>query len=91
MSIQFDKLTVKAQQAVQRAQQLAGDHGHQQLAALHLLTALLEEEQGIIRPVLQKIGASPDQLRDTARQDLDRLPRVSGGGPQVGLGQDNKI
>ena len=89
MSIRFDKLTVKAQEAVQRSQQLAEDHGQQQMTALHLLMALLDEEQGMIRPILQKIGASPDQLRYTTRQDLEHLPRVSGaGGPQVGLGQE---
>ena len=45
MSIRFDKLTVKAQEAVQRAQQLAEDRSHQQLLAVHLLRALLNEQQ----------------------------------------------
>ena len=89
MSIRFDKLTVKAQEAVQRAQQLAEDKGHSQLTSLHLLKALLDEEQGVVRPIVQKIGASPDQLRATTVQDLNRLPKVSGGGGmQVGLGQE---
>ena len=89
MSIRFDKLTVKAQEAVQRAQKLAEDKGHSQLTSLHLLKALLDEEQGVVRPIVQKIGASPDQLRATTVQDLNRLPKVSGGGGmQVGLGQE---
>jgi ATP-dependent Clp protease ATP-binding subunit ClpB len=89
MSIRFDKLTVKAQEAVQRAQQLAEDKGHQQLAALHLLKSLLDEEQGVVRPIVQKIGSSPDQLRGAADEALNRLPKVSGGGGmQVGLGQE---
>ena len=89
MSIRFEKLTVKAQEAVQRAQKLAEDKGHSQLTSLHLLKALLDEEQGVVRPIVQKIGASPDQLRATTVQDLNRLPKVSGGGGmQVGLGQE---
>ena len=89
MSIRFDKLTVKAQEAVQRAQQLAEDKGHQQLSALHLLKALLDEEQGVVRPIVQKIGANVDQLRSMTDEALVRLPKVSGGaGMQVGLGQE---
>ena len=88
MSIRFDKLTVKAQEAVQRAQQLAEDRSHQQLTALHLLRALLDEEQGVVRPLLQKIEASPDQIRQATDGELNRLPKVSGAGMQVGLGQE---
>jgi ATP-dependent Clp protease ATP-binding subunit ClpB len=88
MSLRFDKLTVKAQEAVQRAQQVAEDKGHQQLTGLHLLKALLDEEQGVVRPLVQKIGASPDQLRSATEQELNRLPKVSGGAMQVGLGQE---
>ena len=89
MSIRFDKLTVKAQEAVQRAQQLAEEKGHQQLSALHLLKALLDEEQGVVRPIVQKIGANVDQLRAMTDEGLGRLPKVSGGaGMQVGLGQE---
>ena len=86
MSIRFDKLTVKAQEAVQRAQQLAEDRSHQQLLAVHLLRALLDEQQGVVRPLFQKIGASPDQIAQATEVELKRLPKVSGAGIQVGLG-----
>jgi ATP-dependent Clp protease ATP-binding subunit ClpB len=88
MSIRFDKLTVKAQEAVQRAQQLAEDRNHQQLLAIHLLRALLDEQQGVVRPLFQKIGASPDQISQATDTELNRLPKVSGAGVQVGLGSE---
>ncbi|MGZ0167996.1 MAG: ATP-dependent chaperone ClpB [Planctomycetales bacterium] len=88
MSIRFDKLTVKAQEAVQRAQQLAEDRSHQQLLAVHLLRALLDEQQGVVRPLFQKIGASPDQIAQATDTELNRLPKVSGSGIQVGLGAE---
>src|SRR3990172_3858060 len=83
MAFRFDKLTVKAQEAVQRAQQIAEDRGHQQLTPLHLLYALLEEEQGIVRPLLQKIGANVGQLSSMVEGELKRLPKVTGAGAQV--------
>jgi len=88
MSIRFDKLTVKAQEAVQRAQQLTEDRNHQQLLAMHLLRALLDEQQGVVRPLFQKIGASPDQISQATDTELNRLPKVSGAGVQVGLGSE---
>lgn len=56
MAFRFDKLTVKSQVAVQQAQSEAESLGHQQLLPLHLLKALLTEEQGIVRPLLQKMA-----------------------------------
>ncbi|MDG2359445.1 MAG: ATP-dependent chaperone ClpB [Planctomycetaceae bacterium] len=88
MSIRFDKLTVKAQEAVQRAQQLAEDRSHQQLVALHLLRALLAEQQGVVRPLFQKIGASPEKISQATDTELNRLHKVSGAGIQVGLGSE---
>lgn len=88
MALRFDKLTVKGQEAVQRAQQLAEDRGNSQLTAMHLLAALLEEEQGIIRPLVQKIGANPDQLHSATMAEIDRLPKVSGGAAQLSMASD---
>lgn len=83
MAFRPDKLTVKAQEAVQRAQQTAEDHGHQQLLPLHILDALLEEEQGVVRPLLQKIGVNLAQLTSIIESELKRLPKVSGAAVQV--------
>ncbi len=82
MAFRHDKLTVKAQEAVQLAQQFAESQGHPQLLPLHLLKALLDEQQGIVRPLLEKIGIRVSQLRGIIDADLNKLPRASGG--QVG-------
>ncbi len=89
MAFRFDKLTVKSQEAVQQAQSEAENLGHQQLLPLHLLKALLTEEQGIVRPLLQKIGVKIPQLESMVAAELNRLPKVSGGGGgQVGAGRE---
>jgi ATP-dependent Clp protease ATP-binding subunit ClpB len=79
MAFHFDKLTVKAQEAVQSAQQFAEGHGNPQLVPLHLLRALLDEEGGIVRPLLEKIGVKVSQLVSIVSSDIDKLPRQSGG------------
>ncbi len=87
MAFRFDKLTVKSQEAVQQAQQEAENRGHQQLLPLHLLKSLLTEDQGIVRPLLQKIGVKIGQLEEMVESELSRLPKVSGGAGQVGASQ----
>ena len=79
MAFRPDKLTVKAQEAVQSAQQLAETQGHPQLVPLHLLKSLLDEQGGIVRPLLEKIGIRVPQLRGIVDADLAKLPRGSGG------------
>ena len=87
MAFRPDQLTVKAQEAVQRAQQLAEDRGHQQLLPLHLLKALLEVEQGVVRPLIQKLGANLNLLQLMVDDELSRLPKISGAGMQVAASQ----
>src|SRR5688572_26987142 len=79
MAFRFDKLTIKAQEAVQRAQTLAADRGHPELDPLHLLSALLAEGEGIVRPVLEKIGVNVGQLSRLVDGELGRMPQASGG------------
>jgi ATP-dependent Clp protease ATP-binding subunit ClpB len=85
MAFRFDKLTVKAQEALQRAQGLALDLGNQQIVPLHLLAALVTEDQGLVKPLIQKIGANVSQLESIVTGELKRLPKVSGAGGDVGL------
>lgn len=85
MAYRLDKFTVKAQEALQRAQSLAQNYGNQFLQPLHILGAMLEEEQGIVKPVVQKIGANLAQLSEIVDAELKRLPKVSGGSGEVGL------
>ncbi len=76
--LRFDRLTLKAQEAVQGAQEIAGKYGNQQLEPLHLLAALLAEREGIIFPLLQKLDVQPEALALEVERALERLPKVSG-------------
>src|SRR5262245_44670339 len=79
MAFRLDKLTVKSQEAVQRAQSLASEKGHPEMDPLHLLEALLEEQDGVARPILEKIGVKVPQLQKQVMAELERKPQVSGG------------
>jgi ATP-dependent Clp protease ATP-binding subunit ClpB len=74
----LDKLTQKAQEALQLTQQIAGQNGSQVMYPLHLLLALAEETEGIVRPVLEKCGVPPDAVVTEARHQLEALPKTSG-------------
>ena len=78
--MQFDKLTMKSQQALQEAQQLAESLGHQEIQAEHLLKGLLAQPDGVVVPVLQRIGVQPGLLAAETDKLLGRLPKVSGSG-----------
>jgi ATP-dependent Clp protease ATP-binding subunit ClpB len=80
MPIRWEKLTVKAQEAVQRGNDLASEHGNPELLPLHLLAALLEDKEGIILPVLEKIGIGPQAVLHETYREIESLPKVSGGG-----------
>src|SRR5262245_66209869 len=79
MAFRLDKLTVKSQEAVQRAQSLASEKGHPEMDPLHLLAALIEDQEGVARPILEKIGVNVAQLTRQVQAELDRKPQVSGG------------
>src|SRR5947208_6186363 len=79
MPIRWDKFTVKAQEAVQRATDLASEHGNPELMPVHVLAALLEDREGIVPPVLEKIGIGTQAVLRDAYQEIERLPKVSGG------------
>jgi ATP-dependent Clp protease ATP-binding subunit ClpB len=81
MAFRFDKLTIKAQEAVQRAQSLAADGGHPEIDPLHLLAALLRETEGIIGSVLDRIGANRAQLDKIVQSEVEHFAKVEGGAP----------
>src|ERR1700742_1689451 len=85
MAIRWDKFTVKSQEAVQAATNLALEHGNPELVPMHMLTALLDDKEGIIVPVLQKVGVPTEQLLSRANYALARLPKVGGSHAQPGL------
>ncbi len=80
MAIRWEKFTVKAQEAVQRANDLASEHGNPELQPLHLLAALLEDKEGIVPPVLEKIGIGPQAVLSEVYRAIESLPKVSGSG-----------
>jgi ATP-dependent Clp protease ATP-binding subunit ClpB len=83
MPIRWDKFTVKAQEAVQRANELASEHGNPELMPIHLLAALLEDKEGIVPPVLEKIGIGPQAVLNDVYRDIENLPKVSGQSAQA--------
>jgi ATP-dependent Clp protease ATP-binding subunit ClpB len=79
MPFRFDKFTIKAQEAVQAAVEAAGERGNPQVTPVHLLHALVAEREGIVRPLLEKIGVDRGHLERVIEAELSHLPKVSGG------------
>src|SRR5246500_2924046 len=85
MAIRWDKFTIKAQEAIQQASEIAGQHGNPEMLPLHLLAALLQDNEGIVVPVLTKLGVNPATLQMQVTDRIDRLPKVSGASAQPQL------
>ncbi len=85
MAFRMDKLTIKGQEAIVEAQSLASAAGNPEIEGLHLLAALLKDSEGVVVPLLKKMGASLEKIRSTCESELQRLPRSSGGRqPSIG-------
>jgi ATP-dependent Clp protease ATP-binding subunit ClpB len=78
MAPRLDKLTVKAQEALQAAQELASRSGQQQIEPLHILWALIAQGDGVVPPLLEKLGVPPTTLASEAEKQIERLPKISG-------------
>ena len=91
MAFRFDKLTLKAQEAVARAQELATDRGHAQIDPLHLLAALLSETDGIVGPIMDRIGVNRGQLDKIVQAELSHFAHVSGGAPPSASQELNRV
>ena len=85
MAFNINRFTEKSQEAVLRAQQLAEELNNSQVEPEHLFTALLQQHEGVVPQVLQGLGTNPRALLQQVQSELDRLPKVSGGGVQVGV------
>jgi len=75
-----EKLTLKAQEALQEAKAVAERKHHQQIDVEHLLAALLGQKEGIVIPVLQKLGSNPDLIASQLEDELNGIPQVTGRG-----------
>jgi ATP-dependent Clp protease ATP-binding subunit ClpB len=78
-----NKLTIKAQEALQAMQAVAQERGHQALEPEHLLLALLSQKEGVVPATLERVGVSVDRLRSDLEKALEKKPAVSGGQPYM--------
>jgi len=74
----FGNYTQKSLEAIQAAQAIAREQAHQQLEQIHLLAALLQQENGLIPQLLRKMEKTPESLLAAARAQMEKLPRVTG-------------
>ncbi|MGA2221621.1 MAG: ATP-dependent chaperone ClpB [Verrucomicrobiia bacterium] len=74
--MRFDKLTIKAQEALQSAQEIAQKLNHQEVDCEHVLSALIQQPDGLVRPLLEKLGANPDAILHTLDEELNRRHQV---------------
>lgn len=74
----INQFTLNAQKAVQAAQSLASEHGHQQVDNEHLFLALLRQEESVVDPILKKIGVEPSAVEKSLEHDVKGLPKVEG-------------
>jgi ATP-dependent Clp protease ATP-binding subunit ClpB len=83
--MRLDRLTVKAQEALAASQGVAEEYGQQIVEPEHLAKALLDQAEGIVRPILAKLGANPEQLASELSARLGAMPRVEGGALMTGI------
>src|SRR5437016_8095606 len=76
--LRFEKMTVKAQEAVQAAQEVAARHENQQIEPVHLLAALVTQADGVVPPLLARLGVRTETLSQEIEREIGRLPKVQG-------------
>src|SRR5213596_3653366 len=86
--MRIDKFTQKMQEALPAAQDLAAQSSHQEITNEHFLSTLLDQVDGIARPLLEKVGVNSNQLRDGLRVELDRRPKVHGASVDLRLANE---
>ncbi len=90
--INYNKMTIKAQEALQETVKIADKLSNQMIQPEHLFVSLLTQQEGLVRPLLQKIGANPDNILNEVNNILNSLPKVSGANSQPVLSNDaNKV
>ncbi len=84
--MRVDKFTQKMQEALQAAQDVASESNQQEVTNEHFLLALLDQSEGITRPLLEKMGVAAESLKAELRAEIQKLPRVSGANVDLRLG-----
>ena len=80
MAINFNKLTIKSQEALQNAQEIASSYSNQTIEPEHLFAALIQDKEGIVISTLMKLGVNKDYIQIKAGELLEKLPKVTGAG-----------
>ena len=89
--MKLDKFTVKAQEALMDAQSIAQEHNQQRVEPTHLAIALVDQSEGIVKPLLQKLGVDISSYTGELWNEIERLPKVTGSGAgQVVMSQNLK-
>src|SRR6476660_3777642 len=86
--MRIDRYTQKMQEALQAAQDLASQLNNSEVTNEHFLSALLDQSDGIARPLLEKIGANVDQLQERLRSELEHRPKIHGSAADVRLSNE---
>src|SRR3954451_22116461 len=86
--MRIDRFTQKMQEALQAAQDIAAEFNHQEITNEHFLTALLDQTDGVTRPLLEKMGVNVTDLRSRLKQELERRPKVQGENLNQGIGNE---
>ena len=76
--MRLDRFTIKAQEAVAGAQRAATDASNQEITPDHLLAALLEQTEGVVVPLIKKVGSNPDAIAGALAEEIEKLPKVYG-------------
>jgi len=76
--MRLDRFTIKAQEGMTAAQRIATENNNQEITPEHLLAALLDQEEGVVLPIIRKVGANPDVIKAEIAQEIARLPKVYG-------------
>ena len=88
--MRYDKFTIKSQEAVAEAQSIADRKGQQEITPTHLAQSLINQPEGIVRPILAKAGVPAALLNDDLEKELEKLPKISGSGLSSYTGPDLK-
>ena len=87
----FNKFTIKSQEAVQNAQEIASSYGNQSIEPEHLLAALIQDSQGIVIPILQKLGTNVNYVKIKVNEIVEKLPKIQGTSQQHISGELQRI
>src|SRR5437868_4438728 len=89
--MRIERFTQKMQEALQAAQSLGSQDSHQEITNEHFLSALLDQSEGVARPLLENLGVPVDRLQEELRAELDRRFKVTGAAVDVRIGNDLRI